>query len=208
MQGRANEAGPPPSFYMVEAASLDTRVALTIFPAGHASEDAHLVRAARGGDQRAFEALYERYARVIHGVLLARAPRADVEDLVQDVFLSAWNRLDSLRDPAAFGGWLSMIARNRATDFHRQAVEAVELPEDLSAPEASSSRAEALAVLDVIRTLPAAYRETLVLRLVEGLTGPEIAERTGLTAASVRVNLHRGMALLRAKLEPSDVSDR
>jgi len=96
-----------------------------------------------------------------------------------------------------------MIARNRATDFHRQAVEAVELPDNLSAPEASSSRAEALAALAAIRTLPAAYRETLVLRLVEGLTGPEIAERTGLTPASVRVNLHRGMALLRAKLEPS-----
>ena len=53
----------------------------------------------------------------------------------------------------------------------------------------------------MIRTLPVAYRETLILRLVEGLTGPEIAERTGLTAASVRVNLHRGMALLRGKLE-------
>jgi RNA polymerase sigma-70 factor (ECF subfamily) len=172
-----------------------------MFSAGHASEDAHLVRAARDGDERAFGALYERYARVIHGLLLARAPRADVDDLVQDVFLAAWNRLNSLRDPAAFGGWLSMIARNRASDFHRQAVEAVELPENLSAPEVSSARAEALAVLDVIRTLPVAYRETLVLRLVEGLTGPEIAERTGLTAASVRVNLHRGMALLRGKLE-------
>jgi len=179
-----------------------------MFSDGHASEDAHLVRASRAGDPGAFATLYERYARVIHGVLLARAPRADVEDLVQDVFLAAWNRLDSLRDPAAFGGWLSMIARNRATDFHRQTIDAVELPEDLSAPEASSSRAEALAVLDVIRTLPPAYRETLVLRLVEGLTGPEIAERTGLTPASVRVNLHRGMVLLRAKLEPSNVRDR
>jgi RNA polymerase sigma-70 factor (ECF subfamily) len=79
----------------------------------------------------------------------------------------------------------------------------VELPADLSAPEASSSRAEALGVLEIIRTLPVAYRETLVLRLVEGLTGPEIAERTGLTPASVRVNLHRGMSLLREKLEPS-----
>ncbi len=171
-----------------------------MFSAGHASEDARLVRAARDGDERAFGALYERYARVIHGVLLARAPRADVEDLVQDVFLSAWNRLESLRDPAAFGGWLSMIARNRVTDFHRQTVHSVELPEDLSAPEATSARAEARAVLEIIRTLPVAYRETLVLRLVEGLTGPEIAERTGLTPASVRVNLHRGMALLRERL--------
>ena len=54
--------------------------------------------------------------------------------------------------------------------------------------------------LDAVKSLPEAYRETLVLRLVEGLSGPEIAERTGLTPASVRVNLHRGMKLLREKL--------
>jgi RNA polymerase sigma-70 factor (ECF subfamily) len=48
--------------------------------------------------------------------------------------------------------------------------------------------------------LPEAYRETLILRLVEGLTGPEIAEQTGLSAGSVRVNLHRGMKLLRERL--------
>ena len=53
----------------------------------------------------------------------------------------------------------------------------------------------------VIRSLPAAYRETLVLRLVEGMTGQEIADRTGLTPASVRVNLHRGMKRLRDALD-------
>ena len=52
----------------------------------------------------------------------------------------------------------------------------------------------------IVRTLPDAYRETLVLRLVEGMTGPEIAKRTGLTPASVRVNLHRGMKQLRERL--------
>lgn len=174
---------------------------VTMFPAGHASEDARLVRMAREGDHGAFASLYERYARVVHAVLLARAPRADVEDLVQEVFLAAWNRLDGLRDPAAFGGWLSMIARNRAADFLRRAVESVELPDNLRAHDDTSARTEAHAVLDVITSLPEAYRETLVLRLVEGLTGPEIAERTGLTPASVRVNLHRGMKLLRDKLE-------
>ena len=55
-------------------------------------------------------------------------------------------------------------------------------------------------MLEVVRGLPEAYRETLVLRLVEGMTGPEIAARTGMTPASVRVNLHRGMKLLREKL--------
>ena len=60
---------------------------------------------------------------------------------------------------------------------------------------------EALEVLETIGNLPEAYRETLILRLVEGMTGPEIAAQTGLTPASVRVNLHRGMKLLREKLE-------
>jgi RNA polymerase sigma-70 factor (ECF subfamily) len=55
-------------------------------------------------------------------------------------------------------------------------------------------------ILDLIRQLPDAYRETLVFRFVEGMTGPEIAARTGLTPASVRVNLHRGMKMLREKM--------
>ena len=57
-----------------------------------------------------------------------------------------------------------------------------------------------MAVLEMVRKLPEAYRETLLMRLVEGMTGDEIAERSGLTPASVRVNLHRGMKLLREKL--------
>ena len=170
------------------------------FPAGHAREDGDLVRAARAGDESAFTRLYERYARMVHGVLLARVARQDVEDLVQDVFLTAWKRLDALRDPAAFGGWLAMIARNRATDSHRRATDFVALPPDLTSPAAAPAEAEANAALAAIRTLPEAYRETLMLRLVEGLTGPEIAARTGLTPASVRVNLHRGMKMLREAL--------
>ena len=172
----------------------------TKFPAGQASDDARLVGEARRGDESAFRMLYDRYVRMIHGLLLARVPHSDVDDLVQEVFLAAWNRLEALRDPAAFGGWLSMIARNRATDFHRAAVDSTELPANLQAHDGTAARAEALAVLDVIRRMPEAYRETLVLRLVEGMTGPEIAERTGLTPASVRVNLHRGLKLLRETL--------
>jgi RNA polymerase sigma-70 factor (ECF subfamily) len=176
-------------------------VTVTGFDAHHASEDAEFVRRAIAGDGAAFTALYERYARMIHGVLLARVRTADVDDLVQDVFLSAWTHLERLRDAAAFGGWLAMIARNRATDFTRRSVEAVDLPVSLQAHDATAASAEAHAVLDVIRALPETYRETLMLRLVEGMTGPEIAARTGLTGGSVRVNLHRGMKLLREKLD-------
>lgn len=168
-----------------------------------AADEVVLIAAAQAGDRAAFGQLYQRYGRMVHGVLLARVPRGQVEDLVQDVFLQALKRLGSLRDRERFGGWLAMIARNRATDFHRRGRDTVELPEDLAGPEpspADGSTAEALAALGALRTLPEAYRETLVLRLVEGMTGPEIASRTGMTEGSVRVNLHRGMKLLRAKL--------
>ena len=182
------------------AGDLPARDEAPGFSAGHATEDGRLVRAARDGNSAAFAVLYERYARLVHGLLLVRVGREDVDDLVQDVFLSAWRQLDRLRDPAAFGGWVAIIARNRAMDFHRRATQLVELPDDLSVPNGAALRTEARAALEAIRSLPDAYRDTLVLRLVEGLTGPEIAARTGLTPASVRVNLHRGMKLLREKL--------
>lgn len=188
------------------AASLEDQ-AVRDFSAVHAAEESQLVEAARLGDRSAFGQLYDRYARMVHGILLARVPWNEVDDLVQDVFLLALPRLPSLRDSNRFGAWLAAIARNRANDYHRQSVDEVELPEDLteeSGPIAAGPDAEALSILAVIRTLPETYRETLLLRLVEGMTGPEIAERTGLTPGSVRVNLHRGMQQLREKLSSAD----
>jgi RNA polymerase sigma-70 factor (ECF subfamily) len=164
------------------------------------SETARLVEATRTGARAAFGRLYALHARMVHGVLLARVPRHEVDDLVQDVFLTALRRLGTLRDPAAFGPWIAAIARNRANDFFRRSRPGEELPEDLPGPADVEGDAEAAKALLAIRSLPDTYRETLVLRLVEGMTGPEIAERTGLTPGSVRVNLHRGMKLLRERL--------
>jgi RNA polymerase sigma-70 factor (ECF subfamily) len=164
------------------------------------AEDHWLVEAAQSGDREAFARLYELYAPMVHGVLLARVPPADVDDLVHDVFLLALKRMHTLEDSRAFGAWLMTVARHRATDFHRRSQVTSELPEDRAGNHSSEADAQAAMALAMIRKLPEAYRETLVLRLVEGMTGPEIATRTGLTPASVRVNLHRGMKLLRAKL--------
>src|SRR6266436_2965681 len=75
------------------------------------SEDAILVGAAQHGDRAAFGALYQRYARMVHGVLLARVPIGDVDDLVQDVFLIALKRLSALHEARSFGPWLAAIAR-------------------------------------------------------------------------------------------------
>lgn len=161
-------------------------------------EPAALIEAVLAGDRDKYGRLYSLYAPLVHGILLARVPRSEAEDLVQDIFLHALRKLNTLRDLNAFGPWIGMIARNRAMDFHRKSHETVEVTDDLKSCDATETRAAE--ILEIIRSLPDAYRETLVLRLVEGMTGPEIAERTGLTPASVRVNLHRGMKLLREKL--------
>jgi RNA polymerase sigma-70 factor (ECF subfamily) len=158
-----------------------------------------LVAAALAGDRTAFAGLYARYVRLVHGILLSRIPPGEVEDLVQDVFLTALQQLGTLRDPAAFGGWIGAIARNRATDYLRRAPKTIELSDKNGG--SGGAAGDAHFVLAQIRSLPEAYRETLTLRLVEGMTGSEIAARTGLTEGSVRVNLHRGMKQLRERLE-------
>jgi len=163
------------------------------------TEIPRLVRDAQRGDREAFAQLYQRFARMVHGIVLARIDRTDVDDVVQDVFVNALDRLGDLREPAAFGGWLAAIARHRAADYGRRRMVTDSLESD-AVSCSDSDQLGALAVLDAVRSLPDAYRETLTLRLVEGMTGAEIAERTGLTPASVRVNLHRGMKLLREKL--------
>ena len=175
-------------------------------------DDSSLVRAARGGDRVAFGQLYDKYAPTVHAILLARVPIDEVDDLVHDVFLRALPRLHMLREPEGFGAWLSAIARNCANDYHRHNPKGLmqELTDDV--PEKTAGKGERLdpeaaTILAAIRSLPEAYRETLLLRLVEGMTGPEIATRTGLTAGSVRVNLHRGMQQLRQKLTEVRATD-
>lgn len=163
------------------------------------STEAAWTRAAQAGDPAAFGHLYQRYTRMVHGILLAYVRYHEAEDLVQEVFLTALRRLDTLREAEAVGAWLATIARNVAHDQLRRRKPWVELLDRFRHPD--SGRLEALAVLAEIQKLPTAYRETLILRLIEGMTGPEIASRTGLTPDSVRVNLSRGMKLLREKLE-------
>ncbi len=171
-------------------------------PVATVSSETWLVDAARRGDRRACDRLYQQYAPMVHGILLARVPVHEVDDLVQDVFLHALEKLNGLRDAGAFGAWLAMITRNKAYDYHRQKRPQTDPLSDEVIENRTGTidtQTEAFRVLMIIRTLPDAYRETLILRLIEGMNGPEISERTGLTPASVRVNLHRGMKLLREK---------
>ncbi len=176
-------------------------------------ESAANVIAARAGDRSAFAFLYGRYHRMVHAVVLSTIrtmQRHEAEDLVQDVFAKALRELTTLDDASRFGGWLATIARRSALDSARAGARArrqvakdgeddeEDTLEKIGQPPPPTS--EALEALRAIRSLPEAYRETMMMRLVEGLTGPEIAELTGMKPESVRVNLCRGMKLLREAL--------
>jgi RNA polymerase sigma-70 factor (ECF subfamily) len=174
-------------------------------------------RAGGGGGAKAraaWEELYREFAPMVHGVLLARGvrPATEADDLTHEVFMSAMRHARGLREDQAIGAWLAALARNAAVDHARAAKRAGGLlkligrernfasaAEKGSGPDRERVR-EAERVLGVILSLPEAYHETLVLRLLEGLTGPQIAASLGMTHGSVRVNLVRGMAMLKERL--------
>lgn len=186
-----------PAFVLVGWPRVEQRPAVPGAPATSNEDVAALVRSVQRGNRADFAELYASFHRAVHAVLLARVPAQDAGDLVQDVFAHAFEKIRDLDEPAAFPGWILAMARNRAIDHLRRARPT---GEEADAAVDPPPRVEAMEALRALRGLPEAYRETMIMRLVEGMTGPEIAERTGLTPESVRVNLHRGMKLLRAQL--------
>ena len=164
------------------------------------SDCVEFVLAAQAGDREAYGELYRRFARAVQAVLLSRLPRTQVDDLVQDVFLHGMTKMTELREPAAFGAWICTLARRRAADFFRRTPTDAPLAETIAPGASPETAAEAAAAVAAIQDLPEAYRETLALRLIAGMSGPEIAAATGLTPDSVRVNLHRGFRMLRSRL--------
>lgn len=167
---------------------------------GSEADLSRLVAAAQAGNRQAFGELYARYAGMVYSVAISRVSVDQAADVVQEAFLRALRKLKGLRDRAAFGGWISAIARNAARDIERQWRATIQGDVEPGRRETQHHEMDARAAVRAIRALPAAYRKTIMMRLVQGMTGPEIANRTGLSAASVRVNLHRGMKLLRERL--------
>lgn len=160
---------------------------------------------AQRGCAIAFADLWRAHARLVHAILISMVREEDAEDLMQEVALAAWTHLGSVRSADRFSAWLSTITRNAGRDAlrARSTVEEESLPEEGIAAVDRAPDADEIAdfVMTRIRRLPEAYREALTLRLVLGYGADEIAERTGMTPGSVRVNLCRGMRRLRKQLE-------
>jgi RNA polymerase sigma-70 factor (ECF subfamily) len=161
-----------------------------------------LVARARRGGRAAFAKLWARHVAAVRQAIAAKLPPSLVEDVVQEVALASLAGLSALRNEHGFGAWLIAIARNRACSAYasrcRDGVDC-ELDE-LPAPCSTVSAAEAHEVRSALRTLPRTYRNPLVMRLLRGLSSHEIADRLAMSEGSVRVNLCRGLKLLRHRL--------
>ncbi len=162
---------------------------------GQLSESA-LVKGAREGSEAAFAQLVERYGGAIISLGLASTLNAaDAEELAQEVFLTAWRGLPRYRGEAAFSTWLFKIARNACVDRSRRVAARPRIAEHVVSVEEEAgvvndgARRTARAILEAASRLPAALRETLLLRDLQGLTYEEIATIQNVPIGTVRSRL-------------------
>lgn len=183
------------------------RVKRLSFPRARLSDN-ELVERTRSGDVRSYEELVRRYERLVGRVIYPYAGRdAAVEDLVQETFLRAYDRLSTFNPEYRFKTWLLTIANNLGIDTLRRRREVVEFNPDLHAPltrgpDADADEAErARSVRDAVMALPESYSVPLVLRYAEGLTYAEIAEVIGITIPALKSRLFRARNMLAERLE-------
>ncbi|WP_290887137.1 sigma-70 family RNA polymerase sigma factor [Arenimonas sp.] len=188
------------------AVTLD---AATDLPAAPPREEDHaLVRAAGGGDVRAFEQLYRKHSRRVYAVLWRLCGHeARAEDLVQEAFVRAWQALPAFRFESAFSTWLHRLAVNTALMELRSRRGAEALEDDDAALEfhatgdsAGQRTALGLDLERAVATLPPRARAVLVLHDIEGWKHEEIAAELGMAVGSSKAQLHRARGLLRVRL--------
>jgi len=174
--------------------------------AAPAVSEAADVALAAAGDQRAFERLYRQHVARIHTLARRMAGgEGEADELTQDVFVRAWERLATYRGEAAFGTWLHRLAVNVILNWRRSEAGARQRIEEGVDPELVEGRgpagAEGLDLEGAIRRLPRGARQVFLLHDVEGFKHEEIATMIGVTAGTSKAQLHRARMLLRGHLE-------
>ncbi|WP_241488087.1 RNA polymerase sigma factor [Leucobacter japonicus] len=171
--------------------------------------DAILVARAIDQDARAFREIVCRYSRLMRAyVARLLGSQSEADDVVQNAFVVAWRKLETLRDPSALKPWLMRVASHEATAVLRQ--RAPQVPIDAVAETASPGpgpdrvvlqRAQVSAVSAVLGTLPETQRQCWLLREMAGLSYEEIAAELGVPASTVRGQLARARTAITVSME-------
>lgn len=163
------------------------------------------IQLAAAGDTRAYERLYREHVARVHSLARRMIGPEEADDLTQEVFVRAWERLDSFRGEAAFGTWLHRVAVNliltRARSRKRHGAWIVE---DEDAIESASfeppAQEHSMDLEAALERLPDGARRVFVLHDVEGYRHEEIAEMLDLAVGTSKSQLHRARMLLRRHL--------
>ncbi len=167
-----------------------------------------LVKRAQARDSRAFEALYRRLVGRIYALCLRMSGDAQrAEELTQDVFVRAWERMESFRGDSKFTTWLHRLAVNvvlqagRAKGRRESREHLVANPEDYLSRVTREMPGTRVDLERAIASLPEGARTVLVLRDIQGFKYEEIAEMQGVALGTVKAQIHRARKMMREKLE-------
>ena len=178
-------------------------------------EESELIRLAREGDRDAMERLYREHADRVYTVVRRLAgDEARADDLAQEAWIRAFEKLDLFRGRSSFGTWMYRLATNTALNRLRTDSRHREL-EEKAAPSELHGRTEIVdeAVIDqkvlqdAMDRLPDGYRQVLVLHDVEGFTHAEIAEKLGVATGTSKSQLHKARARMRELIEPDEIGE-
>lgn len=195
---------------MASAATIEAPGGAIQIPTDEArrARERDLVRRAQQGELEAFEQLYEENVRRVYALCYRLAGNAtQAEELTQDVFVRAWQKLSSFRGDSALSSWLHPIAINVAYSdrrAQRRREARVTTTDDLTPFDGGAADAPAGLGLDLERALarlPGGARQVFVLHDVEGYKHEEIAAMTGIAAGTSKAQLHRARRLLREALQ-------
>lgn len=173
-------------------------------------DDSPDVLLAAGGDRRAFERLYRLHVnRVFSLCTRMSGSRTKGEELTQDVFVRAWEKLPQFRGDAQFSTWIHRVAVNIVlTDRKNEARDRKRMIEDesegsetpLQKASVTPGYGDRMDITAALENLPPGARQIFVLHDIEGYKHEEIAEMCGITAGGSKAQLHRARLLLREAL--------
>jgi RNA polymerase sigma-70 factor (ECF subfamily) len=178
----------------------------TMPPASAGANDSDDVRAAAAGDRGAFQRLYQLHVGRVHGAVyrLAGYDHARAEDLTQDAFIRAWQKLPGFRHESAFGTWLYRLAVNLALmDIRARGADPVSMLDDDHLPDHGDTpfcAAEREELERAVALLPPRARAVLVLHDIEGWKHEEIGAELEMAVGTSKAQLHRARGLLRKVL--------
>src|SRR5438105_12301106 len=167
------------------------------------------IRRAQAGDVAAFETLYRENSGRVYAlcIRLQGGDRSDATELMQDVFIKAWRRLETFRGESSFSSWLHRLAVNtmleNARSDRRRTTRVLSMEDTSLLPGAARSSNVDLRMdmEDAVASLPKGARLAFVLHDIEGYQHQEIAEQLRVSVGTVKAQLHRARRLLRVRLE-------